>query len=113
MPLVVLCALADAPGVLGGAREMEERFTQLMIAAEKEHPEITVLRQVGAGTPRAALLVAAAGAQMLVVGCRGHGGLKNMSLGSVAQAVLHYSPCPVGVVHPPVRHRAPPPPGRC
>jgi hypothetical protein len=24
-----------------------------------------------------------------------------MNLGSVAQAVLHYSPCPVGIVHPP------------
>jgi nucleotide-binding universal stress UspA family protein len=32
VPLVALCALADAPGVLGGAREMEEHFSQLMIA---------------------------------------------------------------------------------
>ena len=30
-----------------------------------------------------------------------------MRLGSVAQAVLHYSPCPVGIVHPPER-----PPGQ-
>jgi len=37
---------------------------------------------------------------MLVVGCRGRGGGKGMSLGSVAQAVLHHSPCPVGIVHP-------------
>ena len=27
VPLVALCALADAPGVLGGAREMEKHFT--------------------------------------------------------------------------------------
>ena len=26
VPLVALCALADAPGVLGGAREMEEHY---------------------------------------------------------------------------------------
>jgi nucleotide-binding universal stress UspA family protein len=100
VPLVALCALADAPGVLGGAREIEEHFSQLMIAEEKEHPEITVLQQVAVGTPRRALLAAASEAQMLVVGCRGRGGVKGMSLGSVAQAVLHHSPCPVGIVHP-------------
>jgi nucleotide-binding universal stress UspA family protein len=100
VPLVALCALADAPGVLGGAREIEEHFSQLMIAEEKEHPEITVLQQVAVGTPRRALLAAASEAQMLVVGCRGRGGVMGMSLGSVAQAVLHHSPCPVGIVHP-------------
>jgi len=31
-PLVALCALSDAPGVLGGAREIEKHFGQLMIA---------------------------------------------------------------------------------
>ena len=38
---------------------------------------------------------------MLIVGCRGRGGFEGMNLGSVAQAVAHYSPCPVGIVHPP------------
>lgn len=97
VPLVALCALADAPGVLGGAHEMEGTFDQLITAEEKEHPEVTVLRQVAVGMPRPALLTAAARAQMLVVGCRGRGGLKGMSVGSVAQAVLHHSPCPVGL----------------
>jgi nucleotide-binding universal stress UspA family protein len=36
---------------------------------------------------------------MLIVGCRGRGGVEGMSLGSVALAVLHHSPCPVGIVH--------------
>jgi nucleotide-binding universal stress UspA family protein len=100
VPLVALCALADAPGLLGGAREIEEHFSQLMIAEEKKHPEITVLQQVAVGSLRRALLAAASQAQMLVVGCRGSGGVKGTSLGSVAQAVLHHSPCPVGIVHP-------------
>jgi nucleotide-binding universal stress UspA family protein len=97
--LVALCALADAPGVLGGAREIEEDFGQLMEAAEKEHPDVTVIRQVAVGSPRPALLAAAARAQMLIVGCRGRGGVEGMRLGPVAQAVLHHSPCPVGIVH--------------
>jgi len=103
VPLVAVCALADAPGVLGGAAQMEEGFSRLMTLREKEHPEVTVLRQVSFGPPRTALLNAAEGAQMLVLGARGLGGLDGMSLGSVAATLLHHSPCPVGVVHRPVR----------
>lgn len=101
VPLVAVCALADAPGVLGGARRMEERFSRAMTLQEKEHPEVTVLRQVTAGSPRPALLTAAAGAQMLVLGARGIGGIGDMTLGSVAQTLLHHAPCPVAIVHPP------------
>jgi nucleotide-binding universal stress UspA family protein len=41
---------------------------------------------------------AAADAQLVVVGARGRDGLDQMTLGSVAQAVLQHAPCPVGVV---------------
>jgi nucleotide-binding universal stress UspA family protein len=101
VPLVAVCALADAPGDLGGWRHKEEGFSRMMTLKEKEHPEVTVLRHVAVGSPRPALLTAAAEAQMLVVGSRGLGGLEGMSLGSVAQAMLDHSPCPVAVVHPP------------
>jgi nucleotide-binding universal stress UspA family protein len=100
-PLVAVCALADAPGRLGEMHRMEEDFSRLLTEEEKDHPGVTVLRQVTAGAPRTALLTAAAGAQMVIVGCRGRGGLDEMNLGSVAQAILHHAPCPVGVVHPP------------
>lgn len=103
VPLIAVCALADAPGRLGAARQLEEDFSHLITRYEKEHPEVTVLRQVEFGAPRSALLTAAAGAQLLVVGSRGLGGLEGMSLGSVAATLLHHSPCPVAVVHPPVR----------
>ncbi len=100
VPLVAVCALADSPGTLGGARRMEEGFSHAMTLREKEHADVTVLRQVAAGAPRSALLRAAAGAQMLVLGARGRGGLDGMALGSVAQALLHHAPCPVAIVHP-------------
>jgi nucleotide-binding universal stress UspA family protein len=102
VPLVAVCALADAAGRLGEMQQMDEDVSRLLTAQEKEHPHVTVLRQVVPGAPRAALLTAAAGAQMVVVGSRGRGGVDEMRLGSVAQAVLHHAPCPVGVVHPPV-----------
>ena len=99
VPLVAVCALADAPGGLGEERQVEEDFGDLVDYEAKEHPDVTVVRRVLPGTPRAALLTAAAGAQMIVVGARGRGGLDGMSLGSVAQAILHHAPGPVGVVH--------------
>ncbi len=101
-PLVAVCALADAPGHMGGAHEIEQEFSGLLTRWEKDHPDVTVLRQVTHGSPRTALLDAAAGAQLLVLGSRGRGGIRGMVLGSVAAVLLHHAPCPVGIVHPPV-----------
>ena len=89
VPLVTVCALCDAPGRLGGSRQVEEDFDYLVACEAKEHPEVSVARHV---------LTASASAQLLVVGARGRGGLEQMSLGSIAQAVLQYAPCPVGIV---------------
>lgn len=99
-PLLAVCALADAPGSLGGVLKLQEDVEQAITRHEKEHPEVTVLRQVAQGGARAALLAAAHDAQLLVAGSRGRGGIKGMLLGSVSQAVLHHAPCPVTVVHP-------------
>ena len=98
IPLLAVCALTDAPGVCGGARAVEEDFSRALSAHEKEFPEVTVMRQVSVGSPRAELLHEAAGAPILVVGSRGRGGFAEMNLGSVAHAVLHHAPCPVAIV---------------
>jgi len=98
--LLAVCALADSPGVLGGAHLVQDDFDQAMARCEKEHPEVPVRRQVADGSARAALLAAAYDAQLLVVGGRGRGGLPGMKLGSVSQALLCYAPCAVSVVHP-------------
>jgi nucleotide-binding universal stress UspA family protein len=100
VPLQIVCALADAPGSLGGAGRMQEAVDHDIAYLEKQHPELTILRQVTFGQPRTALLDATSGAQLLIVGSRGRGGLKDMLLGSVSQAMLHHARCPVGVVHP-------------
>jgi nucleotide-binding universal stress UspA family protein len=100
-PLVAACALADAAGQIGSARDLEEEFSSLLTRWEKEHPGVTVLRQVTNGTPRTALLEAAAEAQMLILGSRGRGGICGMTLGSVTSVLVHHAPCPVGIVRPP------------
>jgi nucleotide-binding universal stress UspA family protein len=86
---------------VGGARQVEEDFSSMLTRWEKDNPGATVLRQVMHSSPRAALLEAGAEAQMVIVGSRGRGGFRGMTLGSVAGALLHYAPCPVAIVRPP------------
>jgi len=58
-----------------------------------------VVQQVVHGHPARALLDAAEGADLLVVGCHGYGGFAGMLLGSVSQHVVAHAPCPVLVMH--------------
>lgn len=97
--LLAVCALADSPGNLGAARQVEESFERLIDRYEKAHPEVVVGRHVTQGCARTALLGAAPGAQLLVAGARGRGGIEGMMLGSVSTALLQHAPCPVGIVH--------------
>jgi nucleotide-binding universal stress UspA family protein len=46
------------------------------------------------------LLEAAEGADMLVVGSRGHGGFSGLMLGSVSAQCAHHAPCPIVIVRP-------------
>ncbi|NEC23799.1 universal stress protein [Streptomyces parvus] len=57
-----------------------------------------VSKVVVIGNPAQALLDRAQGADLLVVGARGHTGLKATLLGSVSLHVTQHAPCPVTVV---------------
>ena len=98
--VLAVCALADAPGSLGGARDLEEEFNQAIDESEKAHPGLAVQRHVVVGSARHELLYSVKDAQLLVVGSRGRGGMPGMLLGSVGQALISYAPCPVVVVRP-------------
>ncbi|MDQ6783312.1 MAG: universal stress protein [Actinomycetota bacterium] len=69
-----------------------------------DHPGVKVSTVVLEGAPPPTLLKTAMGADLLVVGSRGHGEFAGMLLGSVAQHCVGHAPCPVVVV----RHSARP-----
>jgi nucleotide-binding universal stress UspA family protein len=83
-------------------KEAEQRLDELCTEFSAELEGLTVERKVVESAAAQALVEAADGADLLVVGTRGHGGFAGLLLGSVSQQCAHHSPCPV-VIIPPVQ----------
>jgi len=66
-------------------------------------PEVHVRAVMG--TPSGVLVRESEGADLLVLGSRGHGGFHNMLLGSTSIQCTMHATCPVTVVHSPEAHR--------
>ena len=79
------------------AEELLERIVSEMLGNE---PEMTVERVVVGGSAPRVLIEAAEGAELLVVGSRGHGGFAGLLLGSVSQQCAHHAPCPIVIIRP-------------
>jgi nucleotide-binding universal stress UspA family protein len=79
-------ALAEAAAVLDAALESVDTSG------------VEVERELVEAPPARALIEAAQGAELLVVGSRGHGGFTGLLLGSVSQQCTHHAPCPVVIV---------------
>jgi nucleotide-binding universal stress UspA family protein len=67
------------------------------VSATMKQPT-TVLPRVVEGHAAQVLPTAATGAELLVVGSRGHGTFAGIMLGSVSQHCVQHAPCPVVVV---------------
>lgn len=67
-------------------------------AAEVVKAGLEASTKLEVGSPAYALIDAAKGAAMLVVGSRGHGGFMGLLLGSVSSACVHHAHCPIVVV---------------
>jgi nucleotide-binding universal stress UspA family protein len=81
------------------SRALLEEMVGPAVGAAAARPRSVQLVPVHTG-PARALLEAAIGADLLVVGSRGRGGMKGLLLGSVSQQCIHHAPCPVVVVRP-------------
>lgn len=71
---------------------------EALAALEKETAGVDVECLAKEGQAAKVLLEEAQGADLLVVGSRGHGGFAGLLLGSVSQQVAHHAPCPVVIV---------------
>jgi nucleotide-binding universal stress UspA family protein len=63
-----------------------------------QYPGVRVQNVIVHGGVRRTVLDATGEAQLAVFGTRGHGGFTGLLLGSVSQAALHHSACPVVIV---------------
>jgi nucleotide-binding universal stress UspA family protein len=66
------------------------------VAAGAQH--VKIVTKVRRGNAAQMLLEEAAGADLLVVGSRGHGGFAEALLGSTGQHCVHHATCPVVVI---------------
>ncbi|MDF5754277.1 universal stress protein [Spongiactinospora sp. TRM90649] len=73
-------------------------LTDILASHRARHPSVNVTEESVHDHPIRALRQAATGADLLVVGSRGHGTFAGLLIGSVSQALLHESPCPLMVI---------------
>ena len=91
---------APHPGIDTEAhRVAAEELLDRALGDIENSTDVRVERRLMHGAPAAALVEAAAGAAVLVVGARGLGGFSGLVLGSVSQQVVRHAPCPVIVSH--------------
>jgi len=101
---------ADTPDYQEDAFDVLAEAIAQMYAID---PDAQVCPRVAEGPAGQVLVNAAQGADLLVVGCRGHGGLTVAMLGSVSQCCVDRAPCPVVIMRgKPALPRARPPRSR-
>lgn len=82
------------------AEDERRLLAERMAGWREKYPDVDVRQQVLRDRPVRGLLRESDGAQLVVVGSRGHSASAGMGLGSTSQALLHHSTCPVAVVRP-------------
>ncbi|HEU0191815.1 MAG TPA: universal stress protein [Mycobacterium sp.] len=84
-------------------REQGERHLRAAIGIAEGHTgpagPVRVDAETAAGPTVPTLVDLSNEADLLVVGCRGHGRLRRSLLGSVSSAVVRHAHCPVAVIH--------------
>jgi nucleotide-binding universal stress UspA family protein len=78
-----------------GAAAALDQTLQEVVA---DQDDVAIERRVEQGVPAAVLVAESHGAELLVVGSRGHGGFAQLLLGSVSQQCAQHASCPVVIV---------------
>jgi nucleotide-binding universal stress UspA family protein len=97
-----MTGLGFAPVAVADGSDMEQTAQRVLDEAVSKvvGPEggAPVRRLAVQGFPAPVLLGASAGADLLVLGSRGHGGFSGALLGSVGQHCVHHARCPVVII---------------
>ncbi len=80
------------------AADAQKILDEAVGTLRRTHPSITVVTRVVEGHAAPVLVSASKGADLLVVGSRGHGEFAGMLLGSVSEHCIAHAHCPVLVV---------------
>src|SRR5579875_3899993 len=107
-PFDMAATTYSVPVPAGEMKQWAEQVVDDMLSDAEVDPA-RVARVAVNGPAAPVLMEAAKGADLLVVGTRGHNRMTGLFLGSVSQYLAVHAPCPVLVVHGPPAHRAPPP----
>jgi nucleotide-binding universal stress UspA family protein len=99
-PFPLLATTSEPEVIHRGDVDPEEAaaVAETLAGYEEECPDVSVERIFMVGHPVPALIKASHGADLLVVGSRGHGAFTGRLLGSVSLGVLHLASGPVAVV---------------
>ena len=93
-------APAGLPDPREVARRAESALDQTLREVLADDAPLDIERVVEAGDPATVLLRRSEGADLLVVGSRGHGGFSRLLIGSVSEKCVRYATCSVVVIRP-------------
>ncbi len=81
------------------AQQIIDDALRVVADAVRDSGEILVDHRVVYDTVVPTLVDMSKDSDMIVVGCRGLGGVQNLLLGSVSSGLVHHAHCPVAVIH--------------
>jgi nucleotide-binding universal stress UspA family protein len=102
MPPLSALAAGTGDAIEGGVRDQvrHDLLEELQRACAQATTGVRVVYEVDEGHVAGLIAERAARADLVVLGTHGHGVVEDLVLGSVAERVLHKSPCPVLAVPP-------------
>jgi len=86
------------PSGFDPGQDSETLLDEVLEPVRAAHPSVSIQATVIEGHPAPLLVKASQGADLLVVGSRGHGGFAGMLLGSVSEHCVTNARCPVLVL---------------
>ncbi|HVA51943.1 MAG TPA: universal stress protein [Acidimicrobiales bacterium] len=77
--------------------DAQDMLTPILASLHSAHPRLTITSKVIEGHPASVLVEESRGAELLIVGCRGHGEFVGMLIGSTSEHCVANAACPVVV----------------